>query len=155
MHSSRFSEMTGFKVSHGYLQHHQYHWCQQPRRQHNQHNMHQLLQSNLIFRIATMSLSPLQSTCPAFFLWLRWPSPRGLQVIATQRKKNWATITTFYSLSSFASTSFSMIISDYSSRIVSTGARLLLFAFVVLNSGPEVVTKLQRWCFWTIVTIFL
>ena len=35
------------------------------------------------------------STCPAFFLWMRWSSPSGLQVTATQRKKNWTTITTF------------------------------------------------------------
>ena len=53
-----------------------------------------------------------------------------------------------YSLSSFASTSFSMTISDDSSRLISAGATLLLVAFIVLHHpGLGVVTTLPRWCY--------
>ena len=85
--SSRSSELTGYKVSHSYLQHHHHHWPHHHRRQHNQHDVHQLFQCNLILRIPTTPLSPRHALAEMV-------SPRGLQVTATQRNNNWTTFST-------------------------------------------------------------
>ena len=149
MHSSRSSELTVYKVSYGYLQPHHHHWRHHHRRQHNQHDVHQLFQGNLILRIPTMSLSP-RHALPYISDWDGLPREdlRWLQ-------KCWTTFITFYSLSSFASTSFSMIISDDSSRVVSTGATLLLVAFIVLQItlGSRLLPRYHDDVIWTMVTI--
>ena len=145
MHSSRSSELTVYKVSHGYLQHHHHHWRHHHRRHHNQHDVQQLFQSNSILRVPKTSRSPPHAM-PSFssreglpledFRWLQ------LNTKVIRRLSLYS-----YSLSSFASTSFSMIISDDSSHIVSTGATLLLVAFIVLHHpGLRVATTLPRWC---------
>ena len=53
---------SGYKVSHGYLQHH---WRHHHRRHHNQHDVPQLFQSNSILRVPTTSLSP-RHAMPSF-----------------------------------------------------------------------------------------
>ena len=146
MHSSRSSELTVYKVSHGYLQHHHHHWRHHHRRHHNQHDVHQLFKSNSILRVPEASRSPPHAM-PSFssrdglpledFRWLQ------LNTKVIRRLSLYS-----YSLSSFASTSFSMTISDDSSRLISAGATLLLVAFIVLHHpGLGVVTTLPRWCY--------
>ena len=152
MHSSCSSKLTVYKVSHGYLQHHYHHWRYHHRR--HQHDAHQLFQSNSILRVPTTSLSP-RHAMPSFsgrdglpledFRWLQL----NAKII-----RHFSLI--FYSLSSFASTSFSMIISDDSSRVVSTGATLLLVvAFIVLQItlGSRLLPRYHDDVIWTMVTI--
>ena len=144
MHSSRSSELTVYKVSHGYLQHHHHHWRHHHRRHHNQHDVHQLFQSNSILRVPTTSLSP-RHAMPSF------SGRDGLPLEDFRWLQLNAKIIRHLSLHSYSLSSFSMIISDDLSRIVSTGAMLLLFAFIVLQitlgSRLEVVTRLPRWCY--------
>ena len=153
MHSPRSSELTGYKVSHGYLQHHHHHWRHHHRRHHNQHDVHQLFQSNSILRVPKTSLSP-RHAMPSFsgqddlpledFRWLQLNAK-----IIRHLSLN------FYSLSSFASISFSMIISDDSSRIVSEGATLRLVTFIVLQItlGSRLLPRFQDDVIWTMVTL--
>ena len=67
---------------------------------------------------------------------------------ATQRKKNWTTITTF--LFPFAFTSFSMIISDFTHCF-----HRLLFIFIVLqiSTGSRLLPNFSDDVSWTMVTI--
>ena len=151
MHSSRSSELTVFKVSRGYLQHHNHHWRHLHRRHQNQHDVHQLFQSNSILRVPKTSRSPPHAM-PSFssqdglpledFRWLQ------LNTKIIRRLSLYS-----YSLSSF--TSFSMIISDDSSRIVSAGATLLLVAFIVLQItlGSRLLPRFQDDVVWTMVTL--
>ena len=153
MHSSRSSELTVYKVSHGYLQHHHHHCRHHHRRHHNQHDVHQFFQSNSILRVPIASLPP-RHAMPSFsgrdglpledFRWLQL-NAKIIRHLSLH----------FYSLSSFASTSSSIIISDDSSRIVSTGALLLLVAFIVLQItlGPRLLPNFQDDVTWTIVTV--
>ena len=152
MHSSRSSELTVYKVSHGYLQHHHHHWRHHHRRHHNQHDVHQLFQSNSILRVPKTSLSPRHAK-PSFSGrdGLSQEDQRWLQLNAKMIRQ---LSLRFYSLSSFASASFfSMIISDYSSRIVSAGATFLLVAFIVLQItlGSRLLPRI--YVIWTMVTI--
>ena len=145
MHSSRSSELTVNKVSNGYLQHHHHHWRHHHRRHHNQHDVHQLFQSNSILRVPKTRSPP--HAMPSFSSWDGLPLEdfRWLQ-LNTKVIRRLSLYS--YSLSSFAFTSFSMIISDDSSRIISAGATLLLVAFIVLHHpGLVVVTTLPRWCY--------
>ena len=153
MQSVRFSELTGCKVSHNCLKLHHHHWRHHHHRQHNQHDVDQLFQSHLTFRIPTTSLSPWHAL-PSFFGWDGLPLEdfRWLQLNAKIIRH---LLLLFYSLSSFASTSFSMIISDDSSRVVSTGATLLLVAFIVLQItlGSRLLPRYHDDVIWTMVTI--
>ena len=107
MHSSRSNELTVYKVSHGYLQHHHHHWRHHHRRHHNQHDVHQLFQSNSILRVPKTRSPP--HAMPSFSSWDGLPLEdfRWLQLNAKVIRRR---SLYFYSLSSFASTSFSMII---------------------------------------------
>ena len=120
MHSSRSSELTVYKVSHGYLQHHHHHWRRHHRRQHNQHDVHQLFQSKLILRNPTTSLSPRHAL--PFFSGLPREDFRWVQLNA---KMIWQLSLHF--LFPFVLCLY-LLLND-SSRIVSTGATLLLVAF--------------------------
>ena len=153
MHPSRSSELTVYKVSHGYLQHHHHHWRHHHHRHHNKHDVHQLFQSNSTLRVPKTSLSPRHAV-PSFSGrdGLPLEDYRWLQLNAKIIRHLTLNL---YSLSSFASASFSMIISDYSSRIVSAGATLLLVAFIVLQItlGSRLLQHFQDDVIWTMVTI--
>ena len=97
MHPSRFSELTGYEVSHGCFQHHHHRSLHHHRRQHHRYAVHNLFQSDPILRIPEEVC--FVSTWPSFFLWLRWSSPRGIQVIATCRNNTWTMRPTFLLLS--------------------------------------------------------
>ena len=134
-----------YKVIHGYLQYHHHHWRHHHRCHHNQHDVHQLFQSNSILRVPKTRSPP--HAMPSFSSWDGLPLEdfRWLQ-LNTKVIRRLSLYS--YSLSSFAFTSFSMIISDDSSRIISAGATLLLVAFIVLHHpGLGVVTTPPRWCY--------
>ena len=117
MHSSRSSELTVYKVIHGYLQYHHHHWRHHHRCHHNQHDVHQLFQSNSILRVPKTRSPP--HAMPSFSSWDGLPLEdfRWLQ-LNTKVIRRLSLYS--YSLSSFAFTSFSMITIDDTSRIVST-----------------------------------
>ena len=102
--------------------------------------MHQMFQSNLIFRIPTMSLSPWHvSLDEMVFPWRT--SARSLRVIATQHKNNWTTITTFL---------FPFVLCLY---LLLNGHQWLFITHCFHHPRLEVGTKLPRWCFWTMVNV--
>ena len=141
MYWSRSSELTGYKVSHGYLQHHHHHRRRHPHlRQHNQHDMHQLFQSNLIFRISTTPLSP-RFALPSFSGWdgLTLEDFRWLQLNAK--------IIGQLSLPLCSLSSISLLYcsppSQWSSVMI-YHAMFLLFAFIVVQ-----ITLWARGCYQT------
>ena len=119
MYSSCSSELTSYRVSHDFLQHHHHHWRHHHHRQRNQHNLHQLFQSNLIFRIPTTSLLP-QHALPSFSGWDGLPHKdfRWLQLNANRIGQ---LSLHFYSLLPLPPSRWSSAIS----RTVSTGSCLL------------------------------
>ena len=101
-------------------------------------------QSDLIFRIPMTALSPLP-TCPAFFLWLRWSSSRGLQVIAIQRTKQFDN---FHNIlipfrPSFPSIRIYLLLNDQSSFQASSCIVRLVSIFCLHKSG-NVVSNLLK-----------
>ena len=141
MHSSRSSELTVYKVSRGYLQHHHHHWHHHHRRHHNQHDVHQLFQSNSILRVPKTSLSPRHAK-PSFSGrdGLSQEDQRWLQLNAKMIRQ---LSLRFYSLSSFASTSFSMIHHALFPQV----PRSSWLPSTTDHPGLEVVTTLPRWCY--------
>ena len=140
-------QLTVYKVSHGYLQHHHHHWRHHHRRHHNQHDVHQLFQSNSILRVPKTSLSP-RHAMPSF------SGRDGLPLEDFRWLQLNAKIIRHLSLHSYSLSTFSMIISDDLSRIVSTGAMLLLVAFrSPWARGWRLLPRFQDDVIWTMVTI--
>ena len=148
MQSVRFSELAGCKVSHGCLQHHHHPWRHHHRRQHNQHDVHQLCSK--WFDLQDSHDGSFASTCPAFFLWLRWSSSRGLQVIAFQRTKQLDNFDNFHNIlipfcPSFPSIRIYLLLNYQSSLQASS---------CIVRHCPS--SQVRQCCLWsTDVTVFM